>query len=109
MSLVNAAYIPSPPQLRKYDYKAPATDSFMHRLLLVRTPTMDTDRLQEATEPIQKPPLLRLAPELRNMIWRYSLSIEGPVNLRVETIASKSTLLDTCAQIRNEASEMFWS
>ena len=54
-------------------------------------------------------PLLELAAELRNNIYRLVLTSEIPVAIKKSDLRGRTALLQTCRQIRNEASSVFYS
>lgn len=54
-------------------------------------------------------PLLSLAPELRNKIYRLVLTSKEPLLVARTTISTHKALLDTCAKVRNEARSIFWA
>lgn len=58
---------------------------------------------------IQSSPLLDLAAELRNYIWRLALTTDGQVKIDKTTFLQHKALLDTCRQIRNEALQIFYA
>lgn len=54
-------------------------------------------------------PLLRLPPELRNLIWQYALrSDDGKFEVNENEDFPEPGLLSTCTQIRREASGIFY-
>jgi len=58
-----------------------------------------------------KPPLLKLPPELRNRIYGriYEDILLSPKSIRVLALWSASALLQTCRQIRGEASAIYYT
>ncbi|KAK3047729.1 hypothetical protein LTR09_010843 [Extremus antarcticus] len=54
-------------------------------------------------------PLMDLTPELRNDCYRSALVADEPVPLKRRDILGRRPLLNTCTQIRNEATSIFWA
>ena len=57
----------------------------------------------------QESALLRLAAELRNRIYRYTLISDLPIDMSTTTATSAAALLATCHQIRREARSMYYT
>lgn len=52
---------------------------------------------------------LETPPEIRNIIYRYVLvSAESPINVNKLNLKNRKALLDTCAQIKDEATAVFF-
>ena len=55
----------------------------------------------------QRSALLRLPPEIRNLIYRYVLIFEKPIRVGLKFRVGDSNLLGTCLQIYEEAVDLF--
>ncbi|KAK4544202.1 hypothetical protein LTR36_004412 [Oleoguttula mirabilis] len=56
----------------------------------------------------QDSPLLALAPELRNMIYRSVLISADPIDISCEDAATPPAILATCRQIKEEATSIYY-
>lgn len=56
----------------------------------------------------QRSPLMKLPRELRNMIWRFAVTDDNPIDVTTFTKPNERALMATCKQIRNESQETFY-
>lgn len=56
----------------------------------------------------QDSPLLALAPELRNDIYRHVLVSDAAIDIGSESSATQPSILQTCRQIREEAESIYY-
>ena len=54
-------------------------------------------------------PLLELPAELRNNIYRYALVSDDPIYITPDGLRTRKALLQTCEQIKNEATGIFYA
>ena len=64
--------------------------------------------MTHSTTTLQESPLLALAAELRNRIYRYALASGVPIDVST-TNTTSAALLATCHEIRGEAIGIYFS